>query len=163
MKIRSLDHAAFPCFDVKATDRFYRDVLGLPLVFAQSGPALVWGAREYLLLAYGLGDGSALDFFTFDGIQRPEPDRLPKDIRHLALSVPTRGDVLLCKEGLEKANVAFWTETHEVDDVHLYTTDPNGVVLEIVAEEDGARVRKRDEAFAQRELKKWMSDPARSP
>jgi catechol 2,3-dioxygenase-like lactoylglutathione lyase family enzyme len=159
----AIDHAALPCFDVPATHRFYADVLGLPLVAAQRGPAEAWGAREFLLLAYRLRDGSVLDLFTFDGIRRPSPDGLPKDIRHLALTVASRGEVRALAKRLEQERVAFWTETHGADDVHVYVTDPGGIVLEIVAQEDSARQREQDPVQANSVMATWLTDHGAGP
>jgi glyoxylase I family protein len=152
----TIDHVALPCFDVSATHAFYAGILGLPLVHAQSGSAEAWGAGEYLLLAYGLHEGNTIDFFAFDGIVRPPPDGLPKDIRHLALTVRTRVEVTAYKERFAAAAMTFWTETHDVDDIHVYVMDPNGVVLEIVAQEDSSRARGNQAADPARVLEQWL-------
>jgi catechol 2,3-dioxygenase-like lactoylglutathione lyase family enzyme len=152
----TIDHVALPCFDLAATHRFYSGILRLPLVHAESGPAGSWGASEYLLVAYGLRDGVTIDFFTFDGIVRPSPDGLPKDIRHIALVLPTRAEVLAYKERLAESSVACWTEAHESDDVHVYTTDPNGFVLELLAEVDSVNGRKREATGAESVLEGWL-------
>jgi catechol 2,3-dioxygenase-like lactoylglutathione lyase family enzyme len=158
MTALKIDHVALPCFDLTATHRFYTEVLGCPLVYALSGPAEgAWGDGEYLLLAFALPDGTAIDFFTFDGIKRPQDDGLPTDIRHLALSAPTRDEVVAYRKRFESASVPFWTETHDVDDMHLYVTDPNGIVLEILAAEDGVRTRTREPAVAKRTLEQWLA------
>ena len=156
MATLAIDHVALPCFDVPATHGFYGRVLGLPLVHAQSGSAEVWGAGEYLLLAYGLQGGHTIDFFAFEGIVRPPPDGLPKDIRHLALAVGTRAEVTAYKARFEEASIPFWSETHDVDDIHVYVVDPNGVVLEILADEDSARARGNQAAEAGRVLERWI-------
>lgn len=153
----AIDHLAFPCFDIPATLRFYTDVLGGSLLHAQSGPAEAWKAKEYLLLAFELPGGVVLDFFSFDGIERPAGGGLPKDIWHVALSVGTRGDAMRLRERFERASVPFWIETHDVSDVHIYATDPNGVTLEILAIEDGVRARKNDSGEAKRVIDRWMS------
>jgi catechol 2,3-dioxygenase-like lactoylglutathione lyase family enzyme len=163
MATLAIDHVALPCFDVPATHRFYAGVLGLPLVHAQSGPAEVWGAGEYVLLAYGLQGGQTIDFFAFDGIVRPPPDGLPKDIRHLALSVGTRAEVTAYKQRFADESILFWTETHDADDIHVYVTDPNGVVLEILAQEDGAPARGNQASKAGRVLERWISTRERRP
>jgi catechol 2,3-dioxygenase-like lactoylglutathione lyase family enzyme len=152
----TIDHVALPCFDVTATHRFYSGILRLPLVHAQSAAAGVWGPGEYLLLTYGLAEGVAIDFFTFDGIARPSADGLPKDIRHIALVVPTRADVFAYKDRLAESSVVCWTETHELNDVHVYTTDPNGFVLEILAEEDSVSRRRGDASEAESVLERWL-------
>lgn len=160
MSLLAIDHVAVPCFDVRATRRFYGEVLGLPLVLAQSGSAEAWGGGEYLLMAFAIGDGGVIDFFAFDGLRRPPPDGLPKDIRHVALTVPSRAAVTAYEERLERAAIEHWTETHAEDDLHVYVEDPNGVVIEIVAADDGARLRARDEAGAERAVARWLATRA---
>jgi catechol 2,3-dioxygenase-like lactoylglutathione lyase family enzyme len=152
----AIDHLAFPCFDVTATCHFYTEVLGGALRHAQSGPAEAWNAKEYLLVAFELPGGVMIDFFSFDGIRRPEGGGLPKDIWHVALAVGTRADVVRFEERFARARVPFWLETHDVDDVHVYATDPNGLTIEILAERDGVRQRKSDAEEARRVVERWM-------
>jgi catechol 2,3-dioxygenase-like lactoylglutathione lyase family enzyme len=158
--IAAIDHVALPGFDVGATRHFYAEVLGVPLVDAQSGSAAAWGGGEYLLMAFSFADGGVIDFFAFDGIARPPPDGLPKDLRHVALTVPTRAAVLAFKERFERAAIPHFTETHANDDLHVYVEDPNGTVLEIVAAPDGARLRPRDGAAAERTIARWLATRA---
>jgi catechol 2,3-dioxygenase-like lactoylglutathione lyase family enzyme len=153
----AIDHLAFPCFDLDATLRFYTDVLGAALRHAQSGSAQAWNAEEYLLVALELPGGVMVDFFAVDGMRRPPDDGLPKDIRHVALAVATRGELIELRERLTKAALPFWTETHDVDDLHVYTTDPNGVTLEIVASTDSVRSRPHDTAGASSVVERWLA------
>jgi catechol 2,3-dioxygenase-like lactoylglutathione lyase family enzyme len=152
----AIDHAALPCFDVRGTLQFYGQLLGIPLVHAQTGPAGVWGNGDYLMLAFQLPDGSSLDFFTFDGITLPANDGLPKDIRHIGLVVATRAEVMLYKERFVEGQVPFWTETHDVDDLHLYVTDPNGAVIEILSAGD-ARAQPSDPDAARPVVERWLA------
>jgi catechol 2,3-dioxygenase-like lactoylglutathione lyase family enzyme len=123
---------------VAATTRFYTEVLGGRLRHTQSGPAPSWNAKEYRLMVFDLPGGIVVDFFWFEGIRRPD-EGLPKDIRHVALSVPSREEVMSWKHRLEAAGESFWIESHSADDVHVYVMDPNGLTWEIVAVEDGSR------------------------
>ena len=132
----TIDHLAFPCFDMVGTKRFYTEVLGGRLRHTQSGPAEAWDSKEYKLMVFELPGDVVVDFLWFEGIRRQD-EGLPKDIRHVALSVTSREEVNLWKHRLEAAGESFWIETHGTDDVHVYVTDPNGVTWEIVAAEDG--------------------------
>src|SRR5258708_4811472 len=114
----TLDHLAFPCFDVAGTHRFYTEILGFPLVFALDGESSTWKKR-YLLAAYAIGDGRFIDFFSFDGIQRPPPDDLPKDIRHVALCVGSHEAVASWTARIVALGIEHWTEEHGEGDVHL--------------------------------------------
>jgi catechol 2,3-dioxygenase-like lactoylglutathione lyase family enzyme len=136
----TIDHLAFPCFDMAGTTRFYTEVLGGRLRHTQSGPAEAWNAKEYRLMVFELPGGIIVDFFWFEGIRRPD-ESLPKDIRHVALSVSSRDEVMLWKHRLEAEGQPFSIETHSADDVHVYVTDPNGLTWEIVAVEDGSHAR----------------------
>ncbi len=138
------DHLAFPSFDASLTHRFYSEVMGFPLIFAQSGMSSTWN-REYLLTAYAIGDGRTIDFFEFDGIRRPPEDDLPKDIRHVGLAVSTCDELERWKSRLDRFEIAYTLEDHG-DDEHLYFSDPNGVLFEISAEADtlGARAESSD-------------------
>ncbi len=123
-----IDHIAHPSFDAAATHRFYSEVLGARLKAAFSGESPEWNAR-YLLAAYEL-EGAEIDLFTFEGIVRPQPDGLPRDIRHVGLAVPTERDLTRMHERLDDHAAAYWTETRD-DGEHLYVTDPNGLIIEL--------------------------------
>jgi len=90
----AIDHVAYPCFDVRATVRFWTDVMGGTLRHAQSGPAPEWRAEAYLLMAFELPGGVVVDFFAFDGLRRPDGGKLPRDIQHIGISMATRAEVL---------------------------------------------------------------------
>jgi catechol-2,3-dioxygenase len=98
-----------------------------------------------------------LDFFSFEGLARPADDGLPRDIRHVGVALPTRGDVERVRARFEERSIPFWLETHDVDDVHVYVTDPNGVVVEILARQDGVAARARDPRASQRVLDAWLA------
>jgi catechol 2,3-dioxygenase-like lactoylglutathione lyase family enzyme len=153
----AIDHLAFPCFDVAKTVSFYTELLGATLRHAQSGPAEEWRVSEYLLLAFELPGGVVLDFFSFDGIRRPAADGLPKDIRHVGLTVASRDEVHAARVRFERAGVPLWIETHAQDDVHVYVTDPNGIVLEIMATEDGVGGRAPDPEATRSVVERWLS------
>jgi len=60
-----------------------------------------------------------------------QADGLPKDIRHVALSVATRAEVLEWKRRLQKHRIDFWEEIHGPGELSVYLSDPNGVLIEI--------------------------------
>lgn len=129
MSNATLDHLAFPSFDAEATHRFYTEIMGLPLVRAHSGVSAQW-RRPYLLFSYALGNGTTLGFFEFDGIERPQSDGLPRDIRHVGMNVPTAEDFDQWLKKLERCGVEYAIERH-VDGRHAFFCDPNGVMFEI--------------------------------
>ena len=52
-RVKGVDHAAFPTFNPAGTVRFYRDVLGFPVV--HSICAVGWGPEEDTGFAFGMG------------------------------------------------------------------------------------------------------------
>jgi hypothetical protein len=90
------------------------------------------------------------------GIERPRAT-LPEDICHVGLSVGSRQAVMRCQDRLAQAAVPFWVETHGADDVYAYATDPNGLTLEILADEDGVRGRRAQGEDARRVVERWLA------
>jgi len=125
-----IDHLAFPAFDVGATHRFYTELLGASLITAFSGTSEEWGGKEYLMAIYELEGGQSIVFFTFAGIERPESDGLPRDIRHVAFSTASTARLDDWRTRLRTARVAFWEEDHG-DQQSIYFSDPNDVLLEM--------------------------------
>ena len=152
-----IDHIAHPSFDAAATHRFYADVLGARLKSAVTGDSREWGAR-YLLAAYDV-EGAELDFFTFDGIVRPQPDGLPKDIRHVGIAVGAATELACVRARLDEHAISYWIERHDGDDdEHLYVRDPNDLVIEFSV----AAVPHADRADAAEVVRQWIeSTPAR--
>jgi len=126
----SIDHLAFPAFDVAATHRFYTELLGGSLITAFSGTSPEWGGKEYLMAIYELEGGPSIVFFTFAGIERPQSDGLPRDIRHVAFSIASAARFDDWRTRLRAARVAFWEEDHG-DQQSIYFSDPNDVLLEM--------------------------------
>lgn len=153
------DHLAFPSFDAGQTYRFYVEILGFRLKFAWAGESEVWGGR-YLMTAYDFGGGE-IHFFDLDGAKRPKPDRLPKDIRHVALSAGSRADVANWRRRVAARGIDHWTEEHG-DDLSLYFTDPNGIVVELTSHARGrfAAGRARSGLDA---LRQWTAERQQRP
>jgi catechol 2,3-dioxygenase-like lactoylglutathione lyase family enzyme len=149
----TLDHLAFPSFDAEATHRFYTEVMGLSLVRAMSGISAQW-RRPYLLFAYALGNGTTLGFFEFDGIERPESDGLPRDIRHVGLSVSSAAEFDQWLVKFERCGVEYAIERH-IDGRHAFFCDPNGVMFEITVEAQDPPASKRKIA-PQKVLDQWI-------
>lgn len=123
----SLDHLAFPIFDVERSLAFYGQVLGLPLVDAMSGDD--WDGRRWLMMMLGLADQRQVVLVAFDGAEPPSVS-LPRDARHLAFSVKTEEELADWKHRLDQLGIAFTTEDHGPQR-SVYFDDPNGIVIEI--------------------------------
>ena len=126
----NLDHVVFPVWDAEASLDFYTRVLGLPLVQTVSGDD--WGGKRWLMMIFGLGEGRELVLVALRGAERPPPDGLAPDVRHYAFAVAGETERAAWRERLADAGASFWEEDHG-DRLSLYVTDPNGVVLEIIA------------------------------
>jgi catechol 2,3-dioxygenase-like lactoylglutathione lyase family enzyme len=142
---KGVDHAAFPTLDPAATVRFYRDVLGFPVV--HSICAAGWGPEDhpdFIHFFFDIGNDDRLAFFYYFGFEPPQQgDR--GDIyaqfgpetpnffigaRHLAIHVESE-EVL--DEYQRRLDASAWpTEMrlqHETIE-SIYTHDPNGYMLE---------------------------------
>lgn len=125
-----LDHIAMPIRDVAATQRFYTEILGLPLLAAHSGDD--WGGRSWLMMIFGLGDARQLALVAFKGTPGPLTDGLPEDARHFALAADSKRELQGWKQRLEQRGVPFREEDHGAQR-SIYFKDPNGIVIEITA------------------------------
>ena len=70
-----MDHTARPTWKLRETVRFYRDILGLPLVHVIS--ARGWGPATHpdFLHFFDSGRGSTIAFFYYLGSEEPEAMR----------------------------------------------------------------------------------------
>jgi catechol 2,3-dioxygenase-like lactoylglutathione lyase family enzyme len=127
-----LDHVAMPCFDLAATDRFYRETLGLELVYAHAGRSAEWGDRRFAIASYRTASGVVLDFFALEGARRT-PDDLPADIRHVALDVGSLEVLGAWRERLHADGHPYSFDEHGGAHHSLYVSDPNGHVVELTA------------------------------
>lgn len=139
-----LDHLAYPVSDVGKAWQFYSEVLGLPLIGAESGDD--WGGRPWLMMIFGLSDARQIALCALRGAQPVASRALPADTRHFAFSVDTETEYSAWKRRLASHGVRFDEEDHGTQQ-SLYFADPDGTVLEITtpasaaAKGSGARAR----------------------
>ncbi len=124
-----IHHLALVTRDMDQTIRFWRDLLGLPLVVAMGRP----GYRHYF---FALSEHDMVAFFEWDQSEPvPEKDhgvpvKGPIAFDHVALGVARREALWDLKARLEAAG--FWAS--EVIDhgfvLSLYSFDPNGIAIE---------------------------------
>lgn len=118
-------HLALLSSDVERTIRFYQDLLGFPLTE-------LFENRDYqgsTHFFFDIGNGNALAFFDFPGLDLGPYGEVLGGLHHLALSV-SRPTYDAAKTRLAEAGIA----THEVAGHSLYFADPDGVRLELLAE-----------------------------
>ncbi|MES2260383.1 MAG: VOC family protein [Pseudomonadota bacterium] len=127
-------HTARPTWKLQETVRFYRDVLGLPIVHAISAKG--WGPEEhpdFLHFFFGSGNDSTIAFFYYIGTDCPERMRaedswLYRSV-HTAWRVETRDELLAWKDRLEAQDYKVLQVRHELIE-SIYVTDPNGYMVE---------------------------------
>jgi glyoxylase I family protein len=158
-----LHHTAYVTKDQEATRAFYEGLIGLPLVATWSEADELFGAeRVYCHTFFGLEDGSALAFFQFANKEDQDlfdPALLPSPFRHIALKVSAE----LQDDIQGRLTDAGWKpeETFVLEHGYcrsLYTTDPNGMILEFTVDVDHADDISADRRpVAHEELRRWLA------
>jgi len=132
--VRGVDHAAFPTFAPKETIRFYRDVLGFPVVHATC--ALGWGPAghpDFIHFFFDIGQGDRLAFFYYFGIEEYHDTNIPELIRkarHLAIHVDTEDDLAEYRRRLDASEWPCELQVRHETVESIYVTDPNGYLME---------------------------------
>lgn len=129
MAYTGINHLALVTADMDATIRFWRDLLGMPLVVSLGHP----GYRHYF---FHVSPHDTIAFFEWPGVEPvPEKDhgvpvRGPVAFDHVSIGVATQDDLWAIKARLEAAG--FWAS--EVIDHgfiwSVYAFDPNGIPIE---------------------------------
>ena len=134
-KAKGVDHAAFPTFDPAATVRFYRDVLGFPVV--HSICAAGWGPEDhpdFIHFFFDIGNDDCLAFFYYFG-QEPYRDKnLPPLLdlgKHVALHVDTLEDLDGFARRIQDAGLKLDMRVMHETVESIYVRDPNDILIEI--------------------------------
>jgi catechol 2,3-dioxygenase-like lactoylglutathione lyase family enzyme len=126
---RGVHHVALLCSDVERTIRFYQELLGFPLVE-------LFENRDYrgsTHLFFDLGHDNTLAFFDFPGLGLGPYAEVLGGLHHVAISVD-RGHWEAARARLDEAGHATQVES----EISLYFADPDGVRLELIAEDLGS-------------------------
>jgi catechol 2,3-dioxygenase-like lactoylglutathione lyase family enzyme len=126
---RGVHHLALLCSDVEQTIRFYQGLLGFPLVE-------LFENRDYkgsTHLFFDLGHDNTLAFFDFPDLGLEPYSEVLGGFHHLAISVD-RAQWDAARTRLDEAGIATQIES----EVSLYFSDPDGVRLELIAEDLGS-------------------------
>jgi catechol 2,3-dioxygenase-like lactoylglutathione lyase family enzyme len=141
-----VDHIAYPTFDPAATVKFYRDVLGFPVV--HSICAAGWGPEkhpDFIHFFFDIGHGDRLAFFYYFGLEPfeggPQGDaysRFGEDVpvffirsRHLALHVDSQEDLMEYRRRLDGSEWPVEMQIQHETIESIYTHDPIGYMIEI--------------------------------
>lgn len=147
--VRGVDHAAFPTFDPAGTVRFYRDVLGFPVV--HSICAAGWGPEnhpDFIHFFFDIGNDDRMAFFYYFGLDRNVAGppaakgdsyaRFDADVpdffvlsRHLAIHVDSEEDLLEYRRRLDASEWPVEMQVQHETIESIYTHDPNGYMIEI--------------------------------
>ena len=133
MKFRGINHLALVTNDMDKTIRFYRDVLGMPLVAALGSTPEQKRYRHYF---FETGPNSTIAFFEWPGMVEEfhKPAGMPVEGRiqfdHVSFDVDSEDSLLELQDKLAKAGVEV-TQVVDHKFIHsIYFTDPNGIALE---------------------------------
>lgn len=122
---RGVHHVALLSHDVQRTVDFYQGVLGFPLTEVMEN-------RDYpdsTHFFFDLGNGNALAFFDFPGLDLGPYAEVLGGLHHLAISIsPTNWEAAVAR--LREAGV----EVHLESGVSAYFRDPDGARIELLAE-----------------------------
>ena len=144
---RGVDHVAFPTFDPVATVRFYRDVMGFPVV--HSICAAGWGPEDhpdFIHFFFNIGNDDRIAFFYYFGLPEPEGGRgkgdvyarFPEDTpdffvrsRHLAIHVDSSEHLMEYRRRLDQSEWPVEMQIQHETIESIYTHDPNGYMVEV--------------------------------
>jgi catechol 2,3-dioxygenase-like lactoylglutathione lyase family enzyme len=143
VSVRGTDHVTVAGSNVEDTVAFYRDLLGMPLVMRQ--PNL--DQPDVTHLFFDTGDGRILTFFVTD--DRPSNSRPAQDVgnvHHLAFSIEAER-LEEVKAALDEAGKRF-NEFDRGAFHSLYTTDNNGLTIELVVDKYAIPDDRRGEVLA---------------
>ena len=134
MNIRGINHLAMVTGDMDATVRFYRDVLGFPVVSTTGNKPGSYPYRHYF---FKMAEHSTLAFFEWPNMVERfhKPAGLPAKGRwqfdHLSFDVPDEESLLELQHHLRDHDIEVTGVVDHQVIQPIYFTDPvNGIALE---------------------------------
>ena len=122
---RGVHHMAVLCADVQRTIEFYQGLLEFPLTD-------IFENRDYRgsnHFFFDIGNGNALAFFDFPGLDVGPYREVLGGLHHLAISMePVQWERIKAK--LDAAGVAY----QQIGKASIYFRDPDGTRLELIRE-----------------------------
>lgn len=122
---RGVHHLALLCSDVEQTIGFYQGLLGFPLTE-------LFENRDYqgsTHFFFDIGNGNALAFFDFPGLDLGPYAEVLGSMHHLAISIDRAGWEN-AKAALEDAGI----DVHLEGGTSMYFSGPDGERLELIAD-----------------------------
>lgn len=134
LELHGVNHAAFVMWDPVGTVKFYRDIMGFPLVHAITAKG--WGQEghaDFAHIFFDIGGGNCMAFFYYFGVDKRE--QRSKDYvdngRHTAFHCKTDEEMKAWRTHLKANGINVSPPVrHELIE-SIYFTDPNGYPLEI--------------------------------
>lgn len=140
-KFKGIHHLAMITDDMDKTIRYWRDLLGLEIIWADGDGR----NRGYF---FGISETSMIGFFEWPEAKNAEmkehgtPTDQPKSFDHVAIGVERESDLEALQEKLTTAG--YWVS--KVNDHgfirSIYTYDPNNIPVEFCVEIKGKDIRK---------------------
>ena len=122
---RGVHHAALLSSNVEATIQFFQGILGFPLYE-------LFENRDYpgsTHFFFDLGNGNALAYFDFPGLELGEYREVLGGHHHLAISMEPANWAMV-KARLDSAGVAY----AHIDGSSLYFSGPDGERIELISD-----------------------------
>lgn len=130
IKFNGINHLALITPDMNATVKFYRDVVGLPLVAAI-------GDRNFRHYFFDLGNHNTIAFFEWPSVKETGGEKgagtpgSGRQFDHLSFNVESMEMMLELKKRLEEHSISV-TRVVDHDFIQsIYFTDPSGISLEV--------------------------------
>ena len=122
---RGIHHVALLSSNVERTVEFYQDVLEFPLLEVVENRDYA-GSTHFF---FDVGNGNALAFFDFPGLDLGPYAEVLGGLHHLAISVEPETWARL-RSKLDAAGIEYVLES----EVSIYFSDPDGVRVELLAD-----------------------------
>lgn len=149
---RGIHHVAYACRDIEATNDFYENLMGFPLVHTELNRV---GEGYFRHVFYDTGEGGLLAFFDVHGVGEREGwsskvstgNGLPVWVNHIAFGA-TQETQDAARARFDAAGIEPLMEVDHGWCHSLYYEDPNGIMVEFCrdtpgfeADTEGARAK----------------------
>jgi len=136
-----MHHVAYACRDIDATNHFYNDLMGFPLVHTEV-KQLEGGFFRHVF--YDTGDGSCMAFFDVHGVGEKQDwssaisvgNGLPVWVNHIAFGADVARQEAV-RTRMEAAGIKPLMELDHGWCHSLYYLDPNGIMVEFCRDTPG--------------------------
>lgn len=136
-----MHHVAYACKDIDETNRFYTELMGMPLVHTEVKRL---GDGLFRHVFYDTGDGTCIAFFDVHGVGEQEGwsaavstgNGLPVWVNHIAFAADRERQEAV-RARMDAAGIAPLMEVDHGWCHSLYYLDPNGIMVEFCRDTPG--------------------------